>query len=42
MTTTDDFLKSLFDDFTVAFATWLLESPVGWANVLLLAHHSDP
>lgn len=28
MTTTDDFLKSLFDDFTVAFATWLLESPI--------------
>ncbi len=28
MTTTDDFLKSLFDDFTLEFATWLLESPI--------------
>ncbi len=28
MTTADDFLKNLFDDFTIEFATWLLDRPI--------------
>ncbi len=42
MTTNDDFLKNLFDDFTVDFGAWLLSQPIQSATLLNVELPAQP